>query len=135
MCPSRICSVLNWYYLLSSIIILKDLSEEGIFWEAGLFLETPCTEGCNGANNKTLPPGRAVTSYVQNPGVHFSSVRVRVYSWKTLCRGARRALEFARHLAACTLQTLMTPVKKQKPTTHFWSGGAPCVAVQGGGPG
>ena len=31
---------------------------EGIYWATGLFLTTPFTEGCPGANNKASPPGR-----------------------------------------------------------------------------
>ena len=31
---------------------------KGIYWEAGLFLRTPFTEGCAGANEKASPPGR-----------------------------------------------------------------------------
>ena len=35
----------------------------GIYWEAGLFLRTPFTEGCDGANYQTLPPGRSNVLY------------------------------------------------------------------------
>ena len=31
---------------------------EGIYWATGLFLRTPFTEGCVGANKKASPPGR-----------------------------------------------------------------------------
>ena len=31
---------------------------KGIYWATGLFLRTPFTEGCAGANNKASPPGR-----------------------------------------------------------------------------
>ena len=32
-------------------------------WEAGLFLRTPFTEGCDGVNYQTLPPGRSNMLY------------------------------------------------------------------------
>ena len=35
----------------------------GIYWEAGLFLRTPFTEGCDGVNYQTLPPGRSNMLY------------------------------------------------------------------------
>ena len=31
---------------------------KGIYWATGLFLRTPFTEGCAGANKKASPPGR-----------------------------------------------------------------------------
>ena len=31
----------------------------GIYLDAGLCLRTPLTEGCDGVNNQTLPPGRS----------------------------------------------------------------------------
>ena len=36
---------------------------DGIYWEAGLFLRTPFTEGCDGVNYQTLPPGRSNKLY------------------------------------------------------------------------
>ena len=35
----------------------------GIYREAGLFLTTPFTEGCDGVNYQTLPPGRSNMLY------------------------------------------------------------------------
>ena len=36
---------------------------DGIYREAGLFLTTPFTEGCDGVNYQTLPPGRSNMLY------------------------------------------------------------------------
>ena len=36
---------------------------DGIYREAGLFLTTPFTEGCDGVNYPTLPPGRSNMLY------------------------------------------------------------------------
>ena len=36
---------------------------DGIYREAGLFLTTPFTKGCDGVNNQTLPPGRSHMLY------------------------------------------------------------------------
>ena len=44
-----------------------------INWDAGLFLRTPFTEGCAGANGKTLPPGRQQRCTVRP--ITFSSVQ------------------------------------------------------------
>ena len=37
--------------------------EENACGEAGLFLTTPFTEGCDGVNHQTLPPGHSNTLY------------------------------------------------------------------------
>ena len=36
---------------------------DGIYREAGSFLTTPFTEGCEGVNYQTLPPGRSNVLY------------------------------------------------------------------------
>lgn len=38
--------------------MVRELYGMVVYWEAGLFLMTPFTEGCHEGNNKTLPPGR-----------------------------------------------------------------------------
>ena len=58
----------------------------GIYWEAGLFLRTPFTEGYAGANEKAPPPGRqqrctssptTFSSCCHLPAVQFSSVQLQ----------------------------------------------------------
>ena len=39
---------------------------KGIYWATGLFLRTPFTEGCAGANKKASPPGRHRNRRVKN---------------------------------------------------------------------
>ena len=44
----------------------------GIYWEAGLFLRTPFTEGCDGVNYQTLPPAACTFSTTRlRPHVQF----------------------------------------------------------------
>ena len=54
---------------------------KGLYWAAGLFLRTPFTEGCVGANKKALPPGRqqeqASKQLCTFSPTTFSSVQVR----------------------------------------------------------
>ena len=48
-----------------------------IYWEAGLFLRTPFTEGCDGVNYQTLPPGHSRAALlVPLRSVQFSQLSV-----------------------------------------------------------
>ena len=51
---------------------------KGIYWEASLFLRTPFTKGCAGANKKASPPGRQQRcTFSPTTSVQFSSVQFR----------------------------------------------------------
>ena len=66
-------------------------SIKGIYWATGLFLRTPFTEGCAGANKKASPLGRQqgrlnnVAFLVTLRSVQFSSVQFNttIYLSKT----------------------------------------------------
>ena len=49
----------GWHFKMSTSTLITN----GIYREAGLFLRTPFMEGCDGANNQTLPPGRSNMLY------------------------------------------------------------------------
>ena len=67
---------------------------DGIYWEAGSFLRTPFTEGCDGVNYQTLPPGRRICctfSTTSFSSVQLSSANTRFLSlvpWKQTAQGS-----------------------------------------------
>ena len=65
---------------------------EGIYWVTSLFLRTPCTEGCAGANKKASPPGRqqcCTFSPTTFSSVQFSSFNsVQCSDWPSVHFGS-----------------------------------------------